>query len=125
MLRTFVFAATLALSIGSLAGCTVEVRCFDAECDPRGNGGGDGGVGGNAEGGDGEGGTGAEGAAPTCGDDTKNGDEICDGPDLGGTTCEDIGQPPGALACTGDCTLFAGACNSTCGNEVLDPGEPC
>lgn len=43
-------------------------------------------------------------SAAVCGDDTKQGDEICDGTDLGGQTCAAIpGFTGGTLACAADC----------------------
>lgn len=51
---------------------------------------------------------------PTCGDGTINvAGEHCDGGDLGGFTCGDLGFPQGDLACTPDCKFDVTAC-STC-----------
>jgi hypothetical protein len=63
-----------------------------------GDGGSDGGGGGTSQGG-------AGGAEAVCGDDQLGGDERCDGEDLGGQTCEDLGYPEGGdLGCLRDCT---------------------
>jgi hypothetical protein len=115
---------TLATTWLFLQGCTVEIRCFDAECDPNGNGG-TAATGGAGAGGDAEGGSGGEGAGETCGDGLREGDELCDGTDFGQATCQALGLGPGQLTCTGSCTLYAGGCNSQCGNGMLDPGEVC
>lgn len=43
----------------------------------------------------------------TCGDDRRDGDEVCDGTDLGGQQCADLeGFVGGALACAADCAAF-------------------
>jgi len=43
----------------------------------------------------------------TCGDDAIDGDEVCDGADLGGKQCADLeGFVGGALACAADCAGF-------------------
>lgn len=45
----------------------------------------------------------ASGNAPVCGDNRREGKEICDGQDLGGLTCESMGLSPGRLTCRADC----------------------
>jgi hypothetical protein len=42
-------------------------------------------------------------APPVCGDGITNGDEVCDGADLGGLTCQTQGFASGILACNGTC----------------------
>lgn len=41
-----------------------------------------------------------------CGDGEAAGDEVCDGDDLRGTTCADLGWETGSLACAEDCMAF-------------------
>jgi cysteine-rich repeat protein len=47
-----------------------------------------------------------------CGDGTVNdsGAEECDGSDLGGTTCDELGLPDGDLACGGSCMFDTSGC---------------
>lgn len=59
-----------------------------------------------------------------CGNDMKEGDEECDGNDLGGLTCVDFGFQDGSLVCADDCTLFTNAC-STCGDGQIAATEAC
>ncbi len=59
-----------------------------------------------------------------CGDGNKQGDEECDGEDLGGLDCSDFGFDEGTLVCANDCTLFTNAC-STCGDGQLAATEEC
>ncbi len=48
-----------------------------------------------------------------CGDNIKNGNEICDGTDLGGKTCLDFGYISGTLSCAADCSAHViGLCTS-------------
>ncbi|MDY0001762.1 MAG: DUF4215 domain-containing protein [Polyangia bacterium] len=61
-----------------------------------------------------------------CGNGVIDGDEECDGADLGGTYCSDLGFSGGTLACGVDCKFDKTACEaSTCGNGALDSGEAC
>lgn len=62
-----------------------------------------------------------------CGDNTKNGPEQCDGPDLGGQTCVGLGYDSGNLMCMPDCSNFdtSGCSKYGCGNGVIDAGEQC
>lgn len=64
-----------------------------------------------------------EGTA-TCGNGVKEGDEECDGNDVGGLSCLDFGHDNGTLICADDCTLFTNAC-STCGDGQLAATEAC
>jgi hypothetical protein len=59
-----------------------------------------------------------------CGDGVKQGDEECDGNDLGGVNCSDFNFEEGTLVCANDCTLFTNAC-STCGDGQLAATEEC
>jgi len=45
-------------------------------------------------------------ALPTCGNNIIEGDEPCDGTDLGGKTCADLGYHIGTLACLAGCSGF-------------------
>jgi cysteine-rich repeat protein len=65
--------------------------------------------------------------AHTCGTipGIQSGEE-CDGGDLGGLTCADLGFPGGVLACTPDCTLDTSAClTAVCGDGLVGPEEAC
>ena len=43
---------------------------------------------------------------PECGNGVREGPEVCDGPDLGGQTCQSVGFDGGNLACNATCTNF-------------------
>jgi hypothetical protein len=64
---------------------------------------------------------------PTCGDDVAEGDELCDGTDLGGEDCVRQGFSGGRLACADDCTFDTSGCTSdpVCGNDVIDGKDVC
>ncbi|MCP4792828.1 MAG: lamin tail domain-containing protein, partial [Actinomycetia bacterium] len=49
------------------------------------------------------------GANPStdCGNDTAEHDEVCDGDDLAGATCEDFGLATGTPTCNGDCAGYS------------------
>jgi hypothetical protein len=67
-------------------------------------------------------------AAGVCGDGEKDHDEQCDGDDLGGVTCEDLGcTGGGVLACAGDCTYDLSSCADcpVCGDSTCNFGETC
>jgi hypothetical protein len=53
--------------------------------------------------------------------------EACDGADLNGYTCQELGYDSGTLACAVDCAFDTTDCfmGGTCGNGLLDPGEAC
>ena len=59
-----------------------------------------------------------------CGSGTVEGPEACDGDDLGGQTCADVGFVGGALACDDACVLDSSACHH-CGDGVLQGDEIC
>lgn len=71
--------------------------------------------------------TGVATGAPTCGDGVIGPLEECDGADLAGKTCLDLGLDAGTLACSAACTFDLGGCPAkpTCGNGQLDDGEAC
>jgi Putative metal-binding motif/Prenyltransferase and squalene oxidase repeat len=66
---------------------------------------------------------------PRCGDGVINQPgELCDGADLGGKTCVDVGFLGGSLACHPDCTLDASGCVGFpfCGDGIINrPDEDC
>ncbi len=67
------------------------------------------------------------GAGELCGNGVIDPGEECDGEDLGGATCEDLGYYGGELACGDDCTFDESGCHGYCGDGVLDAehGEEC
>lgn len=72
--------------------------------------------------------SGMGGAAPGCGDGVQDPGEQCDGADLDGADCTDVGfkdDTPGAPVCTSICTLDYSGCKPTCGNGEAEPGEQC
>jgi hypothetical protein len=73
------------------------------------------------------GGTDSTGGEPVCGDDSINGDEECDGADLGGASCVGLGYKGGKLGCTVDCALDDGQCTNSlaCGDGLVVPGVLC
>jgi len=61
-----------------------------------------------------------------CGDGVLDVNEDCDGANLGGKDCTDLGyQSPEGLACTAGCLLDPAACQAECGNGLAEPGEMC
>jgi hypothetical protein len=73
-------------------------------------------------------------APEVCGDGILDGDEECDGFDLGVATCADYGAFAGELSCRSDCTIETCACDwgegptcepPVCGNSVAEGGEEC
>lgn len=64
---------------------------------------------------------------PHCGDGVMDPGEACEGTDLGGQTCTNLGYTGGGdLACTAECQLdFSGCLGTRCGDGVRDPGEEC
>jgi alpha-tubulin suppressor-like RCC1 family protein len=70
------------------------------------------------------------GIPPNCGDGQLDPDELCDGRELGGGSCESLGFAGGELSCRPDCTFETTAClplgctDSTCDAGVIVP-ETC
>jgi len=63
-----------------------------------------------------------------CGDGLRNGIEVCEGADLGGTTCDNLfGFTGGTLACTATCGFDTSACTAgtTCGDGLRNGLEVC
>lgn len=65
------------------------------------------------------------GGGPTCGDDTIDVGELCDGTALSGETCVTQGFTAGTLTCAGDCLSFVTTACTLCGNGVAETGETC
>ncbi|MEL6546785.1 MAG: hypothetical protein AAFQ82_19315, partial [Myxococcota bacterium] len=66
--------------------------------------------------------------AQTCGNNSAEGTELCDGTDVGTASCASEGFSSGTLLCNSTCTGFdTSACEtaSSCNNGVLDAGEVC
>jgi len=64
-----------------------------------------------------------------CGNDIREGSELCDGADLGGESCQTQGWDTGTLACNFGCQTFdTSSCRDfVCGNNIceLGAGEDC
>ncbi len=65
------------------------------------------------------------GSADVCGNDLREGAEICDGTDLAGETCVSQGFDSGELACLSDCSGFDTSGCGTCGDGVRNGDEEC
>lgn len=68
------------------------------------------------------------GAPPTCGNGVIDDAERCDGTNLAGQTCLNVGLGDGQLGCKANCAdLDTSGCAgaAACGNGRLDPGEQC
>lgn len=108
MRRLRSYAAVSLLALG-LAGCPQDVKSLE---DP------DAGL--TSDAGDlGDAGPRPDAGADSCGDDTLDPGETCDGTDLGGASCESLNAGSGNLACTDDCARFdlsgCQACAPQCG----------
>ncbi len=73
-------------------------------------------------------------ASPLCGNNKKEGAEICDGTDLGSQTCISQSGVDGSLGCSSNCLSFdtnncvyaqKNPSGSTCGNLKREYGEVC
>ena len=60
----------------------------------------------------------------TCGNRIREGQEACDGTDLGGQTCEKLGFEGGALMCDVNCNLDESACVNDIPTTGADTAEP-
>lgn len=54
-----------------------------------------------------------------------NYNELCDGSDFGGITCENLGFNFGSLMCSADCNSYNIAQCHNCGNGNINPSEEC
>jgi len=62
-----------------------------------------------------------------CNDNAAHGTEVCDGPDLRGATCTNLGHAPGTLGCAATCDAYdASGCNGgyVAANTGIT-GKPC
>lgn len=62
------------------------------------------------------------GAMINCGNGIVDGAEACDGVELQGITCEDLGRDGGSLACS-DCTFDVFGCGAPVGMVLLPAGS--
>jgi cysteine-rich repeat protein len=58
-----------------------------------------------------------------CGDGTLDQTEQCEGANLDGKTCGDLGFYAGTLACSEFCTFDTSSCSGTCGDGLLEVTE--
>ncbi len=62
---------------------------------------------------------------PLCGNERREGTEVCDGLDFDGATCGTMtSHSDGALVCTDDCGVDTSGCHS-CGDGVVEGPEEC
>lgn len=68
-----------------------------------------------------------ESACYSCGDNKKNGQEVCDGADVGGLTCQTFGKNyhGGTLKCQKSCTNFDDTACTWCGDGKINGKEAC
>jgi cysteine-rich repeat protein len=65
-------------------------------------------------------------SASGCGNNVLEAGEECDGAELGGQSCRQLGFSYGELSCSSNCVLDTSNCVRTgCGNGVVDPREQC
>ena len=62
-----------------------------------------------------------------CGNGTRETGEACDGADLGGFGCTNLGFGAGTLACSSECRFVTTDCTAAgaCGNGIIESGEEC
>ncbi len=65
------------------------------------------------------------GTLPSCGNDTREPGEVCDGVALGGQSCETLDFTGGQLACNASCTGFITSGCTLCGNRIREGSEVC
>ena len=68
------------------------------------------------------------GASATCGDNIKNGSDLCDGTDLGGKSCQTEGFTAGDLKCLANCAGYdTSSCSGqlVCGDNQINGTEVC
>lgn len=64
-------------------------------------------------------------ACTLCGDGSVEGDELCDGPQVGAATCVDMGFEGGSLTCNASCDGLDDSGCFTCGNGTVEGTEDC
>ena len=71
--------------------------------------------------------TSSSGSPPVgCGNGVLDPGEICDGADLNGHSCTELGYAnPAGLTCAAACTLEQSGCKPVCGNGQVEPTEQC
>lgn len=123
------FSVRLAIVMLSLAGCGESARDLDLGDGSESGTGSETSTGGTETGGmDAEAGESGEetGGGEACGNGTIEPGEACEGADLDGQTCQDLGFPGGELACSDQCMLDATGCmDSVCGNGAVEEDEEC
>jgi hypothetical protein len=69
------------------------------------------------------------GSTQICGNNVREGSEVCDGTDLDGQTCGDFGCGGGTLACNNSCDGFDTSqctlCSPCNNNDICETGEDC
>lgn len=68
-----------------------------------------------------------DGTVPRCGNEVMEQGEQCDGNDMGGMKCDDLGFSGGTLGCTVICTYDTADCWApwSCGNGIIEHPEEC
>lgn len=61
----------------------------------------------------------------TCGNNVREGSELCDGTDLNNSSCSTNGFFGGTLSCNATCDGFVTTSCTNCGDNVLNAGETC
>ncbi len=70
--------------------------------------------------------SGGGGAGPLCNNGILDPGEPCDGDELGGKNCQDVGfDAPDGLACSKVCDLDTSGCSASCDGKNLEPSEAC
>lgn len=67
-------------------------------------------------------------ADPNCGNSVVDPNEECDGENLGGLSCTDLGLQGGELSCNSNCFVNTSDCwdvQPECGNSIVEAGEDC
>lgn len=122
-----------ALLLGAAAMLLAACSSTDSSRGGRGGRGGGGGGGGGSDTGvvtDTGGDTGNDSGGSTCGDGAAGDEELCDGADLRGQSCEALGFDSGVLACSATCGGFdtsgcVGECTPNCAGRSCGPDPVC
>ncbi|MFH2007554.1 MAG: DUF4215 domain-containing protein [bacterium] len=73
-----------------------------------------------------DGGVEPDGGSTPCGNGVAEAGEVCDGEDLRGRTCIDLGAQGGALACRAGCDYYdTTGCDTSCGDGLAGGTESC